>query len=56
MGKYIVIVTNNYHPINLLRYDNESLQEKAYQHYKEKGYGVIKAVIEKAHELNIVTV
>ncbi|MDD9149242.1 hypothetical protein OYT88_11825 [Sporolactobacillus sp. CQH2019] len=56
MGDHIVILTDNYRALKLLRFDNQADAENAYQKYKSEGFGAIKARIEKAHELNIVNI
>lgn len=56
MKKYGVILTQNYVPIKMLRFNTAQEAEEAYQKYKQAGYGVVKVNIEKAHELFIQTV
>lgn len=56
MGDHIVILTENYRALKLLRFENETGAENAYQKYKSNGFGVIKAKIEKGHELNVVNI
>lgn len=56
MGNHIVILTQNYQALNLMRFENEDEAEETYQRYKKQGYGVLKANVEKAYELNVVNI
>lgn len=51
MKKYGVIITNNYKPVEFLRFETEIEAENAYHEHKKQGFGVVKVDIEKAHEL-----
>ncbi|UFT98110.1 hypothetical protein KO561_12950 [Radiobacillus kanasensis] len=53
---YGVILTSNYKPIEMKRYDTEREAEYYYQKYKEEGCNVIKVKIFKSNELGIIKV
>jgi hypothetical protein len=56
MKKYGVVITQNYKPIDFLRFNSDEEAESIYKKYKEQGYGVVKVNIEKAYEVYITNI